>query len=238
MSIRAAPKAICFDLDDTLLDGSRFDATVDATCQELAARIGDITPGQLLQANWEAFGAIWNELSEPWTLGKVSTPDLTREIWRRALSACGCADESLVALAYDIHTPLAAASVSLFEDAMDLLDALDVPLAIITNGASDLQREKLEAVGIAGRFQALIISGEHGVAKPDGAIFARALTELGVEPGDAWHIGDNLHADVGGANAAGLTSVWINRDGAVRRDSDPCPDHEVDSLAALARLLG
>ena len=54
-----------------------------------------------------------------------------------------------------------------------------------------------------------------------------AAEALGVEPGDAWHVGDSLSADVAGANAAGLGAVWLNRDGLVRRGGDPEPDHDI-----------
>lgn len=232
------PRAICFDLDDTLLDGGRFLPTVDATCHELARHLGDVTAEQLQRANGQAFSDTWRELDEPWTLGKVETPVIMRETWRRALLACGYDDDALVTFAYETHAPLAATAHTLFDDARALLGAIEVPLALITNGASDLQREKLRAVGIEERFDVVVVSGEHGVAKPDGAIFAYALSTLGTGAGDTWHIGDNLHADVGGANAAGLTSVWINRTGKPRHASDPEPHHEVASLAELAMLLG
>ena len=49
--------------------------------------------------------------------------------------------------------------------------------------------------------------------------------------------GDNLAADVAGANAAGLTSVWLNRYGAVRDKGDPEPAVEISSLSELTLHL-
>jgi putative hydrolase of the HAD superfamily len=82
-------------------------------------------------------------------------------------------------------------------------------LAIVTNGPSDVQRESLR--GIEDRVDAVIISGEVGVAKPDPAIFFLAAERLGVVPQDAWHVGDSLSHDVEGAQAAGIPAVWLNR---------------------------
>jgi putative hydrolase of the HAD superfamily len=61
---------------------------------------------------------------------------------------------------------------------------------------------------------AVVTSAEFGAAKPDPAIFARAL-ELagGVAPADAVHAGDDVDADVGGARAAGIAPVLVARDG-------------------------
>lgn len=95
------------------------------------------------------------------------------------------------------------------------------------------QREKLNALGIDEWFDAVVISGEIGVAKPDAAAFRLALDQLVVEPESVWHVGDDLKTDVAGARAAGITAVWLNRRGLVRRESDPRADLEILSLSSL-----
>ncbi len=52
-----------------------------------------------------------------------------------------------------------------------------------------------------------------------------------MEPGGVWHISDSLRSDVGGAKAAELTAVWLNRRGALRKAGDPEPDWEIRSLS-------
>ena len=61
---------------------------------------------------------------------------------------------------------------------------------------------------------------------------AGATGEAGV-----WHVGDNLVTDVAGANAAGLTSVWLNRAGAARSAADAVPALEITTLADLLQHL-
>ena len=112
-----------------------------------------------------------------------------------------------------------------------------VPLALITNGASDTQRDKINALGIGHLFNSVVISGEVGVAKPDPRIFELALDRLAAKKEAAWHVGDSLASDVAGANAAGLTSVWLNRTGALRTEVDAEPDFEIRSLSDLFALL-
>jgi putative hydrolase of the HAD superfamily len=58
-----------------------------------------------------------------------------------------------------------------------------------------------------------VASAVAGAAKPDGAIFARALALAGAVPAQAWHAGDSLDADVAGAAAAGLQPVLVARRG-------------------------
>jgi len=72
----------------------------------------------------------------------------------------------------------------------------------------------LERTELRPLVDAVVTSAEFGAAKPDPAIFARAL-ELagGVAPADAVHAGDDVDADVGGARAAGIAPVLVARDG-------------------------
>ena len=162
------------------------------------------------------------------------------EAWRRTLAACGVLDDALVDFAAETHSRLAREAHRLFDDVRPVIDAArdrGIALALVTNGATDTQREKLDALGIERWFDVIVVSGEIGVAKPDITPFRVALDAIGVAAADAWHVGDGLHTDVAWANAAGLTSVWLNRNGRVRSDADPVPDVEVRSLRELIGVL-
>ena len=106
-------------------------------------------------------------------------------------------------------------------------------LGLVTNGASCLQREKLEGAGLAGCFDAVVVSGDIGIGKPDAAPYARALELLGARPEDATMVGDSLANDVDGALAAGLRAVWLNRGGRERPPGRPGLV-EIASLTELA----
>jgi HAD superfamily hydrolase (TIGR01459 family) len=47
------------------------------------------------------------------------------------------------------------------------------------------------------------------MGKPDPAIYAQALSMLGLGPSEVLAIGDSLHTDVAGAAGAGIDAVWI-----------------------------
>jgi hypothetical protein len=55
-----------------------------------------------------------------------------------------------------------------------------------------------------------VISETVGHRKPDPAIFAAAAETAGCSLNGAWMIGDSPQADIGGASAAGISSVWIS----------------------------
>ena len=179
-------------------------------------------------------------MESKWDGGDLNAASFTLEAWRRALSACGCTDEAVAVRAAEMHYRLAERGYRLFEDAPPLLEAArgaGLPLALITNGPTDLQRSKVGALGISDWFDVVAISGEVGVAKPDPGIFEHALRGMGIEREGVWHVGDNPATDVAGAQAAGLTGVWLNRSGARRRQDNPPPDIEIASLSELTALL-
>ncbi|MGW4619534.1 HAD family hydrolase [Streptomyces sp. NPDC004592] len=83
-------------------------------------------------------------------------------------------------------------------------------LGIATNGAGDIQRAKLDTTRLAPLFDGICVSEEVGVRKPERRLFEAAATACGVElSAGGWMIGDNPVADMDGARAAGLRTVWV-----------------------------
>ncbi len=83
-------------------------------------------------------------------------------------------------------------------------------LGLLTNGAPDLQREKLSHSGLEPLFSAIIISGDHGIGKPQPLIFQKMLDQLRVSASEAIMIGNSLERDIAGAHASGIASVWMD----------------------------
>jgi putative hydrolase of the HAD superfamily len=233
------PEALCFDLDQTLLDGSQFSKAIAGTCEAIGKRVPELNPALLMEANSNVFAKLGPATMDDWTLGRLTGRDLSLEAWRLTLRDCGCVDESVLLFASDTSRRLMRRTYQLYDDAKSLIDAVShagIPLALITNGASDTQREKLDAIGILDWFAVLVISGEIGVAKPDVSAFTPVIQQLGIEGKALWHIGDNLETDVAGAEAAGLTSVWLNRRGEPNRHG-VIPDIEIVTLTALIEFV-
>jgi putative hydrolase of the HAD superfamily len=125
-----------------------------------------------------------------------------------------------------------------FADAAPALIALraaGLRLVVVSNWDVSLH-EALAATGLDGLVDGAVASAEVGVAKPGGAIFARALGIAGVSAAEAWHVGDSVQADVEGARRAGIGPVLIDRSGppgAGRRAGA----RRIASLAELPVLL-
>ena len=101
----------------------------------------------------------------------------------------------------------------------------------------------LDATQLRASLDAVVISADHGLRKPRREIFESTLAALDVTPEEAVHIGDNLMADVTGAAALGIRTVWITRRVAspaavLAKHTGPRPDHVIADLAELEALLG
>jgi HAD superfamily hydrolase (TIGR01549 family) len=127
------------------------------------------------------------------------------------------------------------ARVAPFPGAIDALARLrrrGHRLGLLTNGGARLQRAKIDCYDLGRFFDAVRIEGEVGIGKPTAAAFAGALAALGASGEPAAMIGDDLAADIAGAQAAGLSAVWVDHGG---RGPGPGsrPDRVVRALAEL-----
>ncbi len=107
-----------------------------------------------------------------------------------------------------------------------------LPLALVTNGASRLQRAKLAVTGLDRYFDTVIVAEEAGVGKPDPRPFHLALERLDLSPEEVVMVGNDARRDVGGADAAGIRAIHVVRDG-----DRPVTADAVTDLSQLAQRL-
>jgi putative hydrolase of the HAD superfamily len=256
-------RALLFDLDNTLLmeDEATFSAVRHA-CELARARIGtdadalyaatirvaeELWRGAPIYAYAEEMGMWWGEGLWGEFRGdsaglrslQAFVPGFRRDMWRGALAAVAISDDGLAseldaryATARRAHQPVDPEAESVLDDL-----ARDHRLALVTNGAPDVQREKLKGTTLPGRFRAIVISAELGIAKPDPRIFEHALRAVGAERGDAVMIGDSLARDIAGARGAGLRSIWIDRGDSSPTPEDAVPDARVTALSQIRSCL-
>jgi putative hydrolase of the HAD superfamily len=89
-------------------------------------------------------------------------------------------------------------------------DAGWVPV-VVTNGPAEQQESRIRRTGLDRYIADWVISGQAGVSKPNPRIFALAAQRVRMRLGGAWVLGDSPEADIGGAAAMGLPSVWLHR---------------------------
>lgn len=108
-------------------------------------------------------------------------------------------------------------------------------IAIITNGSRN-QLAKISAAGLDELVDAVCVSEIDGWRKPDVEIFQLGADRCGSTLTGAWMIGDNHEADIGGAHAAGISSVWLS-EGRAWTTAAYRPTHIAQSLPAAVQLV-
>lgn len=87
-----------------------------------------------------------------------------------------------------------------------------IKIAVVTNLTAQIQLQKLEQLKISDYVDFLISSEEAGVEKPDPRIFNLALEKINVNPTEICYIGDEEIADIQGARALDMTTVYLHKD--------------------------
>ncbi len=241
-------RAVLFDLGYTLLDYS-----LESTWREfLPARLEEIHP--LVRAEAEGVPISADEFAS--AAARMIGGERAREIeqsgrschfadrLRAALAAAGasCDDDALGRLTAAFCEPIRAAS-SLYAETEETLEALcdaGTRLAIVSNTYWDVPgrfvRGDMERWEIDGYFQAMIFSGDVPWRKPNPEFMLAAARELDVEPEECLVVGDSLKADIAGARAAGMRSVWINREGVPLSAGEPRPDWIITTLVEVQKI--
>ncbi|MBV9283309.1 MAG: HAD family hydrolase [Acidimicrobiia bacterium] len=220
--------AVLFDLDDTLFDQRVW-----------------------LQGAWRAvastgaceFGIGERQLFD--ALVEISAEGTDRgRIIDRALARVGLRSSPLVVeplvKAFRAHRPPELPPYPGVDVALRTLGAR-VPLALVTDGDPDIQRFKLDALGLADAFAVVVLTdrldGGRAARKPNPVGLLHALSQLFVEPEAAVYVGDRPDKDIAAAHAAGMRAIRV-RTGEYRHvdNADP-PWHDVPSAVAAATLL-
>ncbi|MDR3447030.1 HAD family hydrolase [Dyella sp.] len=196
-------RALTLDLDDTLWPVlpalERADREVDAYLRQHypdVARAGPIPARRALRAE---VAAERTDLAHDFTAQRHIT-------MQRAFTACGI-DQAPLEVLWEIYFS-ARNSVELYPDSLPALQRIAErwPVVSLTNGNADLDR-----IGIREHFAHHVSARDTGTPKPDARIFLAAAAQLGLEPSDILHVGDDPELDVVGAREAGMRTAWINR---------------------------
>jgi putative hydrolase of the HAD superfamily len=215
------PRAIIFDLDDTLYPLRRFvqsglSAVADVVaCEvsvprdELIAILRDArrcAPGRELQCLCSHFGLPASDVERFVNIVRAHWPD-----------------------------------IRLPRETVRVLAELQPGwrIGVLTNGRADTQRRKVAALGLTDFVDAVIFAAEcgDGRGKPDRAPFVAILEALDVPADRAVFVGDDLDADIFGASHAGMRAIRLIRDGwrGVSR-TGVRPDARVQSLRSVPRV--
>jgi putative hydrolase of the HAD superfamily len=228
------------DMDDTILSAyGRPEIAWNKIAEEFAAEFGPLPPRQVATSVLAFAKKFWSTAEPAWRLKLAEARRLTVKGGFAALAAEGhptLNDDLAVRLA-DRFTTYREEEIFVFPGAHDAIDALKargVKLALVTNGAADMQRVKVERFALTHRFDHIQIEGEHGFGKPEERAYLHAMDALGVTAVDTWMIGDNLEWEVEAPQRLGIYAIWMDVHGeGLPAGTTIKPDRVIRSLTEL-----
>jgi YjjG family noncanonical pyrimidine nucleotidase len=220
---------LLFDLDHTLFDFDTSEA--EAFTAALAGAGIEVTDGY-----HERFVTINKALWRRVEAGELSPNDVRVVRFERLFNEVGVgADARQVADDYLVGL---GAYGNLYPGARNLLDELSnvASLALVSNGIGQVVRDKVARLDLDRYFDAIVISGEIGIAKPHREFFDVAFGRLGhPDKATTLMIGDSLASDIQGGNDYGIDTCWYTPD--TEADPTPAPTHRVGSLTEIPTLV-
>ena len=232
-------KAVVFDIDGTLVD---HHLAIEKGIEEFYEEYFSDSEIEL-----DEFKEIWEEEHDKY-VEQFLDGDITFEeqrvqriegVFKEAVD--NELDDETAREYFDFYLDAYERGWELFEDVLDCLDNLDgYRLAVLSNGDSSQQRQKLGDTGIEGYFEEVVISDDMGVAKPGKPVFDEIVDKLGVDPGECVYIGDSYGADFVGADNAGMYACLIDRelDVEVEFVGDNFKINSLESIPKILRKIG
>nr|WP_200253285.1 HAD family hydrolase [Corynebacterium pygosceleis] len=199
-------RAIIFDLDGTLIDHVAAAGRAARTWSRELGFTGDQTD------RWFEIERRWFDAYER---GLVSHPEQRRGRTREFTGDDTLTDAECDEI-FGRFLTLYREAWTAFPDAEPALRralATGARVGVLTNSVAEVQSAKLSRTGLDLPGVRLLASGDLGVAKPRPECYRKALSILGVAPHEALMVGDSHVNDVAGPRSAGMTAVWLNREG-------------------------
>ncbi|WP_223067444.1 HAD family hydrolase [Paenibacillus caui] len=219
-------KGILFDLDNTLMDR---DHTFRSFAEQLVREhLGHLSPEQqretvlyMIESDADGYrpkDGFFQEL-------------LDRLPWRQPM------DMDKLKAYYEANYMTHAQVMRHGVECLRHVRSLGLKTGLITNGVTRLQNGKIDLLGLRELFDAVVISEEAGIRKPDERIYKLALEKLGTAAEETIIVGDHPVNDIWGAARIGLKGIWLRRNHKWSDDLDGEPWAFIDELDEVADIV-
>lgn len=226
---------IFFDLDNTLWD---FDKSSEMAFDKIYDIFNLIDYGIPSASHFHhTYFDYNNQLWEQYRHGKIDKDFLKTERFRLPLNDYGIKDEKLAHDLGESYTELAATTVALVPNTMEILSYLkdkNYKIHLITNGFLEVQNIKMKASGLDKMIDYSFVSEVVGYKKPDHRIFHHAINEVGGTIENSVMIGDDLSVDIIPAKEIGMTHIYFNRKKVSHNET---LDYEIEDLIEIKEIL-
>lgn len=129
--------------------------------------------------------------------------------------------------------------LQLYPGVLDTLRQLQLKyhLAAVTDGQVAYVLPELNAVGLSGYFDPVIVSGSFGYRKPDERLFTAVLSAMKMQPSEVLFVGNDMHRDVFGGQKIGIKSVFFKSNQGTQEKDGVVPDYIIYNFTELLNAI-
>jgi putative hydrolase of the HAD superfamily len=227
-------KNLFIDLDDTIYDFS-------GASRESFRETYDLLHYERYFDSFEHYLSLYEPYNlELWRIygeGKITKEELNRRRYSHPLECVGVNDQQLADTFCREALGRIPTKGPLMPGAMEILEYLrpKYNMYILSNGFKELQSRKMRTAGIDGYFDALILSEDIGVNKPNRELYEYALAKTGSKLSESLMIGDMFDTDIVGAANIGMEQMYYNPK--EKKGHAFTPTYEVTHLLQIKEIL-
>lgn len=231
--MKAKPKFIYFDLDDTLLDHKSAEKQALGDIHEYFDCFTETSLDELIEVYHRVNSLQWKLYGK----GEVDRKQLQRNRFELTLKELGLDGER--------HAGIGTKYMNFYRNHWQWIDGAEAAfqtirnsfeIGILTNGFSETQKAKFEQFDLYSKAGKLVISEDVGYLKPQPEIFEHATGLTGYSPGEILYIGDSYNSDVLGGTSYGWNVAWFTSNGSA--DKHDKADFVFDDFVELCKYLG
>lgn len=230
-------KGILFDLYGTLID-----IETDESMDEIYRAIGHyLTYQGASLRRWEVREHYYRIMRQQKEASAQAYPEIDVEaIWNALLLEQdirpAATRQALARIVAHLYRGVSRKRLQLYPEVKRVLDELQTvyQLGLISDAQPCYALPEIQAVGLNGYFDPVIISADYGFRKPDSRLFENALDAMKLKPSQVIYVGNDMFRDIYGASLLGIKSIFIDSNQGAKSYYDTTPDYFAQRLEDVA----
>jgi putative hydrolase of the HAD superfamily len=235
-----AIKCILFDLYGTLID-----IETDESMEEIYRGIAHfLTYHGVYLHRWEVRDLYYRIMQEQREQSREEHPEIiVKAVWSSFLEEQGVKPgQERVQLATtltQVYRAISRIRLRLYPGVKEVLNLLQASyrLALVTDAQPCYAHPEINAVGLEGYFDPIVISADYGFRKPDRRLFQAALDDLEIRPDEAVFVGNDMYRDIYGASRTGMKTVFFSSNQGAQSHPDANPTRVITRFDQVPEVV-
>ncbi len=231
-------KGILFDLYGTVID-----IETDESLEEIYRAISHyLTYHGIYLHRWEVRDRYYEIMKQQREAREEEYPEIDVEaIWNNFLRQQGIgaplARRKLALVLAQMYRAISRKRLQLYPDVTRVLDELHLTyrMALVSDAQPCYAVPEMEAVGLDGYFDPVIISARYGFRKPDPRLIEKALDGMKLMPAEVISVGNDMYRDVYGARQLGIKTIFIDSNQGAKSHENVSPDYVASRFEDVLR---